>query len=753
MRQVAIQEAFDLARSHHQAGRLAEAEQLYRQVLARQPHHADALHLLGMLNHQAGQNAIGVELLRQAIALNPESPLVHYNLANALKSDGKLDEAVVAYRQAIHVRPDYAAAYNNLGIALNLSGQLQESLVAFRRAASLRPDHAASFSNLGDALKGVGELDEAIEAYRRAITLRPDYAEAHNNLGNALRHKGQLDEALAEYKTAIGLRPNCGEYLSNLGNAFKDMGQLNDAAAAYQKAIALAPDYHDAHYNLGNVLKDAGQFDEAIGFYRQAIALRPTCPKSHYNLGNALKDTGRLKAAIDEYRQAIALAPDLPEAGDNLIYAMQFHPASDARTIAEEQRRWNHRHAELLRQCIQHHRNNRDPDWRLRIGYVSPDFREHCQSLFMLPLLSSHDRRQVEVFCYSDVRRPDARTQKLCNRTDVWREITGQSDEQVAALIRQDQIDILVDLTMHMAGNRLLMFARKPAPVQVTWLAYPGSTGLTAINYRLSDPYLDPVGMDESIYSEKTIRLPDSFWCYDPLDGRDIPVNALPALSLSNRPALPALSAVEGSLSNAPAAKNGHVTFGCLNNACKINDAVLDLWSQVLIRVKNSRLLLLTAEGTHRQHTLDRLARQGIEPDRVEFAPPRPRKEYLELYHHIDVGLDTFPYNGHTTSLDAFWMGVPVVTLVGQTAVARAGWCQLSNLGLPELAAATPQQFVQIAVELAANLPRLAELRATIRGLLERSPLMDAPKFARNIEAAYRKMWRAWCESGLEEKW
>jgi predicted O-linked N-acetylglucosamine transferase (SPINDLY family) len=314
-------------------------------------------------------------------------------------------------------------------------------------------------------------------------------------------------------------------------------------------------------------------------------------------------------------------------------------------------------------------------------------------------------------------------TAQFQQHADRWRNIVGCSDEQVADQIRQDGIDILVDLALHTADNRLLVFARKPAPVQATFAGYPGSTGLTAIDYRFSDPYLDPIGMDESIFSEQTIRLPHSFWCFDPLDCRDICVNALPALG------------------------SGVVTFGCLNNFCKVNDEVLALWAKVLRQVDNSRLLNLAPLGSHRSRILQRFQKQGIDPERVEFVARQSRREYLETYHRIDVGLDTFPYNGHTTSLDSFWMGVPVVTLVGNSAVARAGWCQLSNLGLGELAGQTAEEFVRIAVELAKDLPRLEQLRSTLRRRMGQSPLMDAPGFAQSIEAAYRQMWRTWCKT------
>ena len=295
-------------------------------------------------------------------------------------------------------------------------------------------------------------------------------------------------------------------------------------------------------------------------------------------------------------------------------------------------------------------------------------------SFFTIPLLSHHDHRQFEIFCYADVLRPDAVTERLRGYADVWRSTVGLSDQQLADLVRSDQIDILVDLTMHTADNRLLVFARKPAPVQVTWLAYPGTTGLSTIDYRLTDPYLDPPGLFDAFYSEESIRLPDTFWCYDPLTDQP-PVNALPAL------------------------ENGFITFGCLNNFCKVNDGCLALWAQVLRAVPQSRLLLRAPRGQAREHVLARLEQEGIAASRVEFADRQPRLEYLKLYQRIDLGLDPLPYNGHTTSLDAFWMGVPTLTLVGKTVVGRAGWSQLCNLGLKELAAETPEQYVALAAQ------------------------------------------------------
>jgi len=564
----------------------------------------------------------------------------------------------------------------------------------WRRWCQASAGNVSGGSNLNSALPGKTQANDAISAFRQAVSDYPCDPQAHNNLAVAL-----------------------------MGNR-----QLGEAEAALRKAIALDPNFADAHSNLGALLRKSGQIDDALAAYRRAIALNPSLPEPYFNLGSALKAQGRLDDAIAATRTAIRLNPQLHDAHCNLVYTLPFHPAYDARAIAQELRSWDQACAEPLRKLIHPHSNNASPDRRLRIGYLSPNFRGHCQSLFMLPLMSAHDHQQMEICCYADVGRPDVTTARLQEYAQLWRNIHGKSDEEVAALIREDRIDILVDLTMHMANNRLLVFARKPAPVQVCWLAYPGSTGLGTMDYRLSDPYLDPPGpespaTDESVYSEKTIRLPDTFWCYDPRVGREIPVSPSPAMD------------------------GGIVTFGCLNNFCKLNESTLVLWARVLGGVPRSRLLLLAPQGSVRQRILKHLVDCGIDPERIEFTIHQPRRVYLQLYQRIDIGLDTFPYNGHTTSLDALWMGVPVVTLVGQTPVSRAGWCQLSNLGLQELAAQTPDEFVRIATELAGDLPRLAGLRSTLRQRMEKSPLMDASKFARGIENAYRQMWHTWCEA------
>ena len=531
------------------------------------------------------------------------------------------------------------------------------------------------------------------------------------------QRRGDLAAAELGYRRILALDSRLAEVHYNLGLVLRALGHLPDAALAYARALELQPDLAPAANNLGAALEHLGRRDEAEAMFRQALVLQPDSPEAWGNLGGVLKDLGRVPEALVCQERAVELAPDDPRLLSNLIFTQQYQLADDPAALRRVARRWHERHTRPPVTAGGPHRNSAEPGRRLRIGYVSPYFRTHCQAHFTVPLFAAHDHRAFEVFAYSDVTAPDALTARLRAGTDAWRDTAGLDNAQLADLIRRDGIDVLVDLTLHMAQDRLAVFARKPAPVQVTWLGYPGTTGLEAIDIRFTDPQLDPPGEADAFYAERSVRLADTFWCYDPL---------------TDKPAVNAL----------PAAKAGTVTFGCLNNFCKVNDATLALWTRVLAAVPESRLLLMVPSGTARERVASSL---GVAPSRLEFADYRPRAEYLELYRRIDVGLDTFPYNGHTTSLDALWMGVPVVTLYGRSAVSRAGLSLLTNLGLSGLAAETPEGFVCCAAELAGDRERLAGLRATLRGRMERSPLMDAPRFTRQLELACRNEWRAWC--------
>lgn len=693
MGEMDIRQAFEAAVAHHRAGRLREAEAIYRNILSADPNDADALHMLGLLAHHTGRPAAALELIRSAIGLYP----------------------------------DAAPFHNNLGLVLAGQAAWEQAIAAFGRAVALLPDMPEAHNNLGSALRNAGRLEEAIASHRQAIALRQDMPEAHDALGVALKEKDLLDEAIAEHERAIKLRPNFAIAYSNLADALRLKKQFEESIAACRRAIAILPNNPEPHVNLANALAETEQPDEATAEYRAAIALRPDLAEAHKNLAGVLKDVALLDEAMAEYRAAELIKPS-PTTGDNLLYTSYYHPRYGSAAILAEHRAWNDRYAAPLISLIRPLETDRSANRRLRIGHVSPDFRDHCLSFFTIPLFKHHDHASFELFCYSNVARPDEITARIRGYADEWRDVSRMGDQQVGDLIRKDRIDILVDHTLHMAGNRLLVFAQKPAPVQATWIAYPGTSGLTTMDYRLSDPHLDPLAAvgeptaDPSAYSERTICLPHTFWCYDPRT-EEPPVNDLPAIA------------------------TGHITFGCLNNFCKINEGTLDLWAKVLSSTPDSRLLLLAPRGSARERVAGRLRRGGVDPSRVEFVSRQPRQRYLELYHRIDLCLDTIPYTGHTTTLDALWMGVPTVTLAGQTAVSRGGKSILTNAGLGNLVAQSNEQFQQIAISLAHDLPQLRELRSILRQRMQQSPLMNAPQFARGMEAAYRRMWREFQES------
>lgn len=600
---------------------------------------------------------------------------------------GQTGEAEALYRQALDQDPNHAGACHGLGVLARRTGRLEEAIDLLTRAVAGRSDVAEYHTNLGNALHDAGRHEAAAAAHRQALSLNPGFALAWNNLGNALWALGRRDEAVEALRTAVSLDPRSAEGLTNLGNGLRDTGRSDEAVAAQRAAIALQPDRAELHLNLGNTLALRGELDEAIPCYRRAIALRSDSPAMH----------------------------------SQLILTLAYHPACTEQAMRDELARWNARHAEPLRPLIQPHTNDRDPDRRLRVGYVSSFFRTHVCATFLEPLLAHHDRNAVEICCYSTVTDPDARTARFKTLAAHWRDVARLSDDRLAALIRRDRIDVLVDLHLHTAENRLPVFARKPAPVQLTWLGYPGSTGMPAIDYRLTDAYLDPPGADESAYAERTVRL-RTFWCYGP-DGTEPPVSPPPFLA------------------------NGHVTFGCLNNFCKVNEQVLALWSAVLARARGARLLILCDPGSHRDRAIASLASRGIEPSRVTFEPRRPRREYLALYNQLDVALDTFPYAGHTTTLDAIWMGVPVVTLPGRSIVSRGGAGILAHVDLPELIARDADDYVRVATDLATNPSRLAACRATLRARMAASAVTNAPAFARAFEGALRDAWQAWCSA------
>jgi protein O-GlcNAc transferase len=682
-----VQRTFEQGLAQHRAGQTAAAERLYRQVLERDANHEQASFLVAAI---------------------------------AIESD-RSPEAIGILQRLIAAQPGNALYFTNLGEAQRRLGRYEEAAGALVRAASLNPDLVQAHFNLGLVTRHLGELSVAIQAFERAAELKPESAQIQHALARALLDHGEPARAVGHFQCALTVEPRTPEVFAHYAACLRKLKRNESALRAADRARELAPQSALAHHERAATLVELGRFDEAVQSSEQALRLQADLAAAHAGLASALTFSGRLEQGLASYRRAVELDPEDDLVHGNLIFLLAFQAGVSAQAILDEARRWAERHAAPFAAQVRPHTNQAEPGRKLRVGYVSSNFNDHCQALFTLPLLAKHDRSQVELHAYSSTIRVDSTTEQLRAHFDHWSDISQLTAVAAAALIRSHEVDVLVDLTMHMSVSKLSVFACKPAPVQIAWLAYPGTTGLPTMDYRITDRYLDPADLPAEPYSEQALVLPDTFWCYDP-------------------------GATEPAVSALPARRTGHITFGCLNSFWKLNEATFQLWAKVLNRVAGSRLLLLAPEGSARTRVLGIFKAAGVEAGRIEFVARRPRAEYLKYYQRIDICLDALPYNGHTTSLDSFWMGVPVVTLVGETIVGRAGLCQAMNLQLPELVAHTPEDFVAAAARLAENLDALAELRSGLRARLERSPLMDAQRFARNLEALYRDAWRRWCE-------
>ncbi len=594
----------DQALAHHQAGRLLQAEAIYRRILKAQPDDADALHLLGVVAHPK---------ITHAIRIKPNIAEYHNNLGEALRALGQFPAATAAYQEALRLRKDFAEVHNNLGLALHQQGELAQAAMSLQRAVALKPD-PETFCNLGNVFRDQGAWDHAIAAYERALALNPEFPEALNNCGAALRHRGKAAGAVELFKRAITLKPDYAEAYYHLGLSLDDHGRRREAIAAYRQAVAIKPDFVEARYNLGLALQMEGDLGQAVATYEQALNFKPNDHEIENNLGHALLAQGKLTGAIAAFRKALALRPDFADAQSNLLVCLNYCPNTMPADVFAEHLAWGKRHAAALDATSAPHTNPRKPHRPLRIGYLSPDFRTHSVAFFIEPLLATHDRDNYEIFCYANVTHPDVVTKRLQALADHWRDIVRLSDEEAVSVIREDGIDVLVDLAGHTAGNRLLIFARQPAPVQVGYLGYPNTRGLATVDYWLSDVYSDPIGQTDQYYVEKVVRLPRGFNCYRPLP--DCPeVGPLPALGA------------------------GYITFGSFNNVSKISEPVIACWSKILMGVPTARLLL-KARALSDEQTRDRLrqafAAHGIAPGRIDMiGRVASSAEHLALYNRI----------------------------------------------------------------------------------------------------------------------
>lgn len=779
---------FAEAQGLHREGRIPEAEAIYRRILAASPDHSDAIHYLAVIDMEAGRLEAAERGLRRAVALKPREPSAHVNLghllarsgrfaeavgcfraalaldpfrisaviglANGLRETGHHEEAVRTARKAAALEPRNAQAAAVLGAALQESGQSEAALEWLERAVALEPGDARSRYNLGAALQSLRRFGEARDAYRQALkidprlaaahnnlgvlladeedatgavahlavaqTLSPNNAVMHNNLGRALMRLGRFAEASSCFQRAFKLESTYAEALANLGAAQRSLGRIEASKVTLQKAIALKPDFAEAHANLGLTLRDLASLDEALESVERSLKLRPDIAEMHSNLGLVLNDLGRHGDALAALRQAVSLKPNSLETHRALLGMLVYAPVWEpARHFADHRR-----YAAVARSAVpspQPFTNTREPSRRLRVGYISSDLRTHPIARNMLPVFTHRNRDTFETVVYADVAVPNAVTRQCRDAVDRWRSVTGLSDAQVAQVIREDSIDILVILAGRFDRNRPAVAPYRAAPVQVSFHD-PATSGFGEVDYLIADPVLVPPAVRER-FSERVVYLP-SYYIHGPLQAPDV-----------------------GPL---PLQRNGHVTFGMFNNPAKLSDKTLALFADALKRVPDSRLLFRFRDHYRssilRDRVMTALTGAGIDPSRIEIlVRETPDAPGLSLYNRIDIALDPVPFTGSTSTFEALWMGVPVVTLSGETMVGRWSSSMLKAVGLEALVAGTPAGYAEVAARLALDPEQLAVLRAELRQRVSGSPLCDGPRRVRQLERLFRAFWRRWC--------
>jgi protein O-GlcNAc transferase len=701
-RELLVSEQLNLAIEYYRGAQLQAAETCLRKVVTWQPDSPDGWNLLGVVAAQQKQYLTARECIQRAIAINPRTASFHSNLGNVYLEQQDFKQAIGCYLQAIHLNPQDTDTQKKLTIGCE-------------KLLDLGIEHHRS-----------GRREEAADCYQGVLKGQPDRADAWHLWGVIASEQDDFSLAIKRINRAIAIHPNAVSFYNNLANIYLRQQQFEQAIATGERSIQLKPDDPAIHALVGMAYEDLRWFGKAIGYYQASLQLQPDNPDVRCRLGRLFKAQGRIPEAIECYRQGLSHESTHSLAYINLLTTWNYSSETDPAEIFAEYQKWAQIYPAPLGKLIQPLDRDRHPDRKLRIGYVSGDFYAHAVAFFFAPLLFAHDRSQFEIICYANNRHQDATTQRLQASADGWREIHTLKDGEVADLIRQDRIDILVDLSGHTKNNRLPVFAQKPAPIQATYIGYPNTTGIGTIDYRIVDAKTDPMGQTEHLHTEELIRLPDSFLCYQPL--AEAPEIAPP-----------------------PVLHSQQITFGSFNKLAKVSPESIAYWSEILKAVPHSRLLIKAkplVDPDTRDYIYQQFYHHEIRPERLELLGwlPDP-SQHLDIYNRVDIALDTFPYNGTTTTCEAMWMGVPVVTLGGKTHVSRVGLSLLSSVGLGELIATSPQEYIQTAIDLADNLERLQQLRSTLRDRMQKSPLTNGKLITRSLEDAYRQIWQKWCAS------
>ncbi|MDR2560768.1 MAG: tetratricopeptide repeat protein [Holophagales bacterium] len=719
-----ITELLERAKRLQNAGRnyAREAEELYKKILSVQPNNAEALHLYSLIAGDNNDWPLAASLLQRAVAAAPHLAFLHANLALAYRYTGQAQNAVNSYMRAIELDPRDVSVFLSLGNLLGECGKLNEAAQVFEKVIQ-------QYKNIPDAYSGLGTIylsqslhQKALEVFSLALKLKPDYLNAMNGLGIAQLYLGLKEEAYNTFVRALGLSPESVIALNNLGILVEERRDYYKAYDYFSRAAIYKPDDIQTLNNLSRVsllMYNPGKAREAI---HAALKIDPSNINALRNKALEHNLSGELDSAIATFRKILSLAPQEIEVHSSMIFVMHYAPSIGPKEILDECRVWSEKYElPILSQNVPLKRDA-DPERKLRVGFVSPDLFNHPVGRSLLQLFAHRDNSQYDVYCYSSSIVSDPITLELQKYSTKWHNIKKTPDPAVADLIREDQIDILVDLSLHSSNTRLLVFAYKAAPIQMTYLGYPSTTGMKSMNYRISDRSIDPENEISQIYCEETLYL-SSYWCYqEPELKIPVFVSALPAL------------------------KNGFITFGCLNNISKISAPTIQCWTDLLKEIPTSKMLLYCPEGDHWDIVVERFTSRGIDKSRISLLPRQAFTKYFEAYREIDIALDPFPFGGGITTCDALWMGVPVVSLRGQTAVGRGGTSILSNIGMPGLIAHSQEEYISIAKSLGSDLEGLAATRKSLREKLEKSPVMDGKGFAAEMGQLFRQAWIRYCQ-------
>jgi protein O-GlcNAc transferase len=698
-------------------GRYAELENRARSLLGQYPNAGLVWEKYGISLQMQGKYSL--QAFQRTAELMPNDAGAQYNLGHVLKSLGQLNDAAASYRRAAKIKPDFTEAYINLGNVLQALGQIDDAVTSYRGALKIKPGAAEAHNNLGIALMDARQIEEALASFLQAVKIRPNHADAHYNLGNAYKELGQFEAAVENYRLALKFKPDFAAAYSNLGNVLRDIGQYDDALDNFRRALELNPGSAEAHNNLGAILQGLKRLHEAAASYRRALEIDPNYAKAHNNLGAVMQDLGRHDVAEASYRRALEVKPDYFQAHDNLLFSLNYSTRPPDYCL-EEARRYGRMVSGKVTsrftswQCA-------DSPVRLRVGVVSGDLCNHPVGYALKSLLEQLDLARVELIAYPTDPVSDEFTAQIKPYFVSWKPVYGLGDEEVARLIHGDGVHVLLDLSGHTEKNRLPVFAWKPAPVQASWLGYFATTGMAEMDYLLTSEAAVPKEHQWQ-YTEVIWYLPDTWLCF-----------SAPETNLS--------------VSSLPALQNGYITFGCFQRHDKLGKEVLPAWSRILTALPDARLRMASkhlGDAAVKAQFVDKLQQHGIDPARVAMSGPASSREtYLARYAEVDVMLDTFPYPGVTTTCEALWMGVPTITLAGDTLLARQGAGVLTAAGLKNWIATGTDDYVEKAVTIAGDTSGLSELRAGLRGLVEASPLFDAPRFAKHFEKALWDMWNA----------